>query len=208
MFGTLADLEEITEEPNESGAHRLVLHLSRAPARSLRERQRSLYANSSCGVCGKSSLKTVHLAATPHLDPLNPVISAETLKQLPARLGAHQGNFAETGGLHAAALFSSDGAVYQVFEDIGRHNALDKLLGQAARQGHWPLNGEVLLLSGRVSFELVQKASVAGVPIIAAIGAPSSLAVELAQRYGQTLVGFLRAHRFNIYTHPQRIARS
>ncbi|MFP4542109.1 MAG: formate dehydrogenase accessory sulfurtransferase FdhD [Opitutales bacterium] len=188
-----------------AGGPRLVLELPCAPRRPLRQRQRGLYANSSCGVCGKDALDALRLPLPPPLDPLSPEVTAAALRRLPEALRRHQHNFAETGGLHACALFTPAGELEAVFEDVGRHNALDKLIGQAARTGRWPLRKSVLLLSGRVSFELMQKAAVAEVAVIAAIGAPSSLAVELAQHFGQTLVGFLRADRFNTYSHPQRI---
>lgn len=200
-------IEGMETAPLATGGHRLTIALRHPPQRSLQDRQRGLYANSSCGVCGKAALDRMHLPAVPVLDPLGPVLSHQTLQGLPARLREHQGNFEHTGGLHAAALFSAEGTMYQLFEDIGRHNALDKVLGEAARAGRWPLDASVLVLSGRIGFELVQKAAVAAIPIIAAIGAPSSLAVELAQHFGQTLVGFLREDRFNLYTHPQRIDR-
>lgn len=190
-------------EPNK-----LTCHLSHPPLRSLEHRQRGLYASSSCGVCGKADLTQLELPNIPKLDPLSPQIDSTVLRQLPKTLQLHQGNFENTGGLHAAALFTPDGKLISIFEDIGRHNALDKLIGGATGDIALKLSESVLLLSGRVSYELIQKAAVAKLPIIAALGAPSSLAVELAQKFGQTLIGFLREDRFNIYAHPQRILSS
>ena len=199
-------VERINSAQDDSS--RITLHLSHPPLRSLEHRQRGLYASSSCGVCGKADLAQIELPESPTLDPLAPTIASATLLQLPNTLRLHQGNFKDTGGLHAAALFDCDGTLDSLFEDIGRHNALDKLIGNAAKNGALPLSNSILLLSGRVSYELIQKAAVAQVPIIAALGAPSSLAVELAQHFVQTLIGFLRENRFNIYTHPQRILSS
>jgi len=164
---------------------------------------RHVFSSSSCGVCGKATLDAVAQAFPPvssdaRFDPA-------MLAQLPARLRAEQPVFAATGGLHACALFEADGKIALVREDVGRHNALDKILGRALLDGRLPLTRCGLLLSGRISFELVQKALAAGIPLIAGIGAPSSLAIECAERGGQTLVGFLRADRFNIYTGAYRL---
>jgi FdhD protein len=139
------------------------------------------------------------------LPPASPVVSADIIRTLPDRLRAVQPVFDRTGGLHASALFDSQGEMQAVREDVGRHNALDKLIGRSLLRGHVPLISSVLLVSGRVSFELVQKAAMAGIPILAAVGAPSSLAVQLAEKRGMTLLGFLRQDRFNIYSRPQRI---
>ena len=163
---------------------------------------RHVFSASSCGVCGKTTLDAVlqnfpAVAAGPKFDPAR-------LTELPARLRAAQPGFAVTGGLHASALFEPAGRLELVREDVGRHNAVDKVLGRALLDRRLPLRGHGLLVSGRVSFELVQKALAAGLPLIAGIGAPSTLAVACAERGGVTLVGFLRADRFNVYTGADR----
>jgi FdhD protein len=164
---------------------------------------RSFAANASCGLCGKTTLDDVAVRCPP-VAP-GPEIAGSVLTGLPARLRERQAAFAATGGLHAAARFDPAGNVVAVREDVGRHNALDKLIGHAALDGALPLRGEGVLVSGRISFEIVQKAAVAGVPIICAVSAPSSLAVEAASRFNQTVVGFLRDGRFNVYTGADRI---
>ena len=166
---------------------------------------RNFYTTSSCGVCGKASLEAVRLISKhcPGDDPT--IVSAETLSALPRKLRDKQKVFAATGGLHGAALFASDGAVLVVREDIGRHNAVDKVIGWALEQRRIPLSGTVLLVSGRASFELTQKAVMAGIPVLAAVSAPSSLAVDLASQSGLTLVAFLRGDSMNIYTRPDRV---
>ncbi|MGF7042620.1 formate dehydrogenase accessory sulfurtransferase FdhD [Mucilaginibacter lappiensis] len=171
----------------------------------LQNTERNFYTTSSCGVCGKGSISAIRTVSTinPHVGDL--VIESNLLFQLPVILRRHQAVFADTGGLHASALFSSAGELLLVMEDVGRHNALDKLIGAALAKGWVPLNRHILILSGRASFELVQKAAMSGIQIIAAVGAPSSLAVELADEFNITLAGFLRDNRFNIYTTPQRI---
>ncbi|SHF44555.1 formate dehydrogenase accessory sulfurtransferase FdhD [Streptoalloteichus hindustanus] len=167
--------------------------------------ERNFYTTSSCGVCGKAALDAVRLRTrfSPSGDPAR--VSAATLSGLPAALREAQRVFASTGGLHAAGLFRADGSPLAVREDVGRHNAVDKVLGWALLHGLTPLAGCVLLVSGRASFELVQKAAMAGVPVLAAVSAPSSLAVELAEEQGMTLVGFLRGETMNVYTGAERI---
>ncbi|MDP4215390.1 MAG: formate dehydrogenase accessory sulfurtransferase FdhD [Bacteroidota bacterium] len=167
---------------------------------------RNFYASSSCGVCGKASIaaiRTVSRASKPNrdADPIDPRLILE----LPGRLAGVQRIFADTGGLHAAALFDEKAELLLVKEDVGRHNALDKLIGSALRSLPASFTRSILLLSGRASFELVQKAAMAGIPIIAAVGAPSSLAASLAEEFGITLIGFLRPSRFNIYSVTDRI---
>ncbi len=168
---------------------------------------RNFYTTSSCGVCGKASLDAVRLVSRhgPGDDPST--VCAETLSALPKRLRDAQKVFASTGGLHGAALFSVDGTTLVVREDIGRHNAVDKVIGWALEQGRIPLTATVLLVSGRASFELTQKAVMAGIPVLAAVSAPSSLAVDLASQSGLTLVAFLRGESMNVYTRPDRITR-
>jgi FdhD protein len=168
---------------------------------------RNFYTTSSCGVCGKASLDAVRLISRhcPGDDPST--VTAETLSAMPDRLRDAQKVFASTGGLHGAALFEVDGATLAVREDIGRHNAVDKVIGWALEQDRIPLTGTVLLVSGRASFELTQKAVMAGIPVLAAVSAPSSLAVDLASQSGLTLVAFLRGDSMNVYTRPDRIKR-
>lgn len=168
---------------------------------------RNFYTTSSCGVCGKASLEAVRLISRhgPGDDPS--MVAAETLSAMPDRLREAQKVFASTGGLHGAALFDVDGTTLAVREDIGRHNAVDKVIGWALEQDRVPLTGTVLLVSGRASFELTQKAVMAGIPVLAAVSAPSSLAVDLASQSGLTLVAFLRGDSMNVYTRPDRIKR-
>jgi FdhD protein len=165
--------------------------------------ERRFLANSSCGVCGKAAIGDLEVRCEPVA--AGPRVPASVVRALPARLAEHQRLFGETGGLHAAARFAPTGELIAVREDVGRHNALDKLVGAAVLEQALPLRDEVLLVSGRLSFELVQKAAVAGLPVLCAVSAPSSLAVATAERFGQTLVGFLRDDRFNIYSHPERV---
>jgi FdhD protein len=167
--------------------------------------RRNFYTTSSCGICGKASLDAVAAVSRycPGDDPT--VVAAETLIEMPGQLRAAQKVFASTGGLHGAALFTADGTLLVVREDIGRHNAVDKVLGWAVEQDRIPLSGNVLLVSGRASFELAQKTVMAGVPIMAAVSAPSSLAVDLASQSGVTLVAFLRGDSMNIYSRPDRV---
>ncbi|MGI8623249.1 MAG: formate dehydrogenase accessory sulfurtransferase FdhD [Solirubrobacteraceae bacterium] len=161
---------------------------------------RSFYTTSSCGVCGKGALEEVAVHAPPLPD--GPVVVRDLLAALPDRL--RQPGFARTGGLHATGLFSADGELRLVREDVGRHNAMDKVVGRALVEGLVPLGGHVLCVSGRLSFELVQKACVAGAPILVGVGAPTSLAVRLADDRGLTLCGFARAGRVNVYTRAER----
>jgi FdhD protein len=167
--------------------------------------ERHFYTSSSCGVCGKASIDALRLARRPRLLPGKPVLEAHVIHQLPDILRERQQVFDQTGGLHAAGLFDANSTLLCLREDVGRHNAVDKLVGSQLLAGKLPLAEHVLLVSGRVSFELVQKALMAGIPIIAAIGAPSSLAVELARRHGMTILGFLRQGSFNIYSSPERV---
>ncbi|HZX59770.1 MAG TPA: formate dehydrogenase accessory sulfurtransferase FdhD, partial [Mucilaginibacter sp.] len=165
---------------------------------NLQNTERNFYTTSSCGVCGKGSIASIKTVSAFNNDETENQIGSDTLYLFPAILHKHQEVFADTGGLHASALFDSHGELVMVREDVGRHNALDKLIGAALTDGMLPLNQHILLLSGRASFELVQKAAMAGINIIAAVGAPSSLAVQLAEEFKITLIGFLRGKRFNI----------
>jgi FdhD protein len=163
---------------------------------------RRFYTTSSCGVCGKGALEEVAVLSPPL--SAEPTIPRALAAELPARL--EQPGFDRTGGLHATGLFDADGRLLYSREDVGRHNAMDKVVGRALLDGHLPLSGHVLCVSGRLSFELVQKAAVAGAPILVGVGAPSSLAVELADDRGLTLCGFARRGNVNVYTQPQRIS--
>ena len=165
--------------------------------------RRNFYATSSCGICGKASLDQVQVSCTP-VGP-GPVISRSVLLRLPDALREGQRIFEETGGLHASGLFDATGRLFAVREDIGRHNAVDKLVGHALLAGEIPLSDRILLVSGRASFEIVQKAAMAGVPLVCAVSAPSSLAVAAGGELGLTIVGFLRPGGFNVYSHPERI---
>jgi FdhD protein len=165
--------------------------------------ERHFVATASCGICGKASIDEVALRAAPL--PPGPVVSRSVVLALPDLLRAAQRAFDETGGLHAAGLFSPSGELLTIREDVGRHNALDKVVGSHVLAGTMPLNERILMVSGRVSFEIVQKAAVAGIPVICAVSAPSDLAIETAERLGVTLVGFLRGDGFNVYAHDARI---
>jgi FdhD protein len=166
--------------------------------------KRNFVTSSSCGVCGKASLDALQVRGCPVILG-GPEISAEVLYSLPDSLRRAQGVFETTGGLHAAALFDASGQLIELREDVGRHNALDKLVGWALLTGKLPLRDGVLMVSGRTSFEILQKSLAAGIPIVCAISAPSSLAVDLAREFGITLIGFLRDERCNVYSHRERV---
>jgi FdhD protein len=174
-----------------------------APGFDASSLRRAFYTSSSCGVCGKGAIEEVAVRSPPVESDLRVPLSL--VAELPLRLGAEQPVFAITGGLHATGLFDSDGELLCLREDVGRHNAMDKVLGWAFREGLLPLTGAILCVSGRLSFELVQKAAVAGCPALVAVGAPSSLAVELARERGLTLCGFVRDGRANVYSLPERV---
>lgn len=175
---------------------------------NLKRLERNFYTTSSCGVCGKSSLEALATGATPIKNRNFPLISAEIINNLPIKLRNKQAVFDETGGLHAAALFDTNGKLLFLQEDVGRHNAVDKLIGEQFLNDNLPLVDKILFLSGRASFELVQKAVMAQIPMIAAVSAPSSLAVEAAKEFGITLLGFVRDGRFNVYANVFRVQGS
>ena len=189
------------EEMNQPD-DRITVHLARAFDTSL-VAERHFVATASCGICGKASLDEVAFRA-PDI-PAGPIVSRAVILALPNLLRAAQRAFDETGGLHAAALFSPAGELIAIREDVGRHNALDKLVGSQLLGRAMPLHDRLLMVSGRVSFEIVQKAAVAGIPIVCAVSAPSDLAIEAADRFGVTLVGFLRGDGFNVYANDERI---
>ena len=201
-----ADVIEIAHcQSGNSGTTENILNVFLAPGVSvdLDRLTRHVFASSSCGICGKASIESVHQ----HFDPVesNLTVSAATLSALPEKLRSQQKTFDQTGGLHAAAVFDSTGDLLAIREDVGRHNAVDKILGYALLYDRLPFDSQILLVSGRTSFEILQKALAARIPVIAAISAPSSLAVTFAQESGQTLIGFLRGPTFNVYSHPERI---
>lgn len=164
---------------------------------------RNFYTTSSCGICGKASLEEVEVRCAPL--PPGPIVGRSALLGLPGTMREAQRVFEKTGGLHAAGLFDSTGRMITLREDVGRHNAVDKVVGEMLLAGGLPLSERILMVSGRLSFEIVQKAAVAGIPIACAVSAPSSLAVDAAGRLGMTVVGFLRGDGFNVYAHPDRI---
>jgi FdhD protein len=166
--------------------------------------ERHFYTTSACGVCGKASLEQLELRGCPVI-PAGLEVFAEVIYSLPDKLREEQGLFEATGGLHAAALFDAEGDLVALKEDVGRHNATDKLVGWALLEGRLPLSDQIVIVSGRGSFEILQKCLMAGVPVVCAISAPSSLAVEVARRFGMTLVGFLRGGRFNVYAGFERV---
>ena len=193
-------------EPDGNGLRNSVrVDLAPGVAVDFKRLERHFYTSSSCGVCGKASIEAVAVQGRFDLHAAGMNIGAALLGGLPEALEARQAVFEQTGGLHAAGLFDVQGAIVAVQEDVGRHNALDKVIGQALMNGGIPLTDYGIVLSGRASFELMQKAKMAGCPVLAAVGAPSSLAVELAHEFGITLVGFLKRDRFNIYSRADRI---
>jgi FdhD protein len=197
------ELDDPWGEPGKpSNVLEVELALSELP--DIARLERHFFASSACGVCGKAGIENLRLRGHRRLEG-GPTVPAELLYALPDRLRQAQGVFDATGGLHAAALFDAEGALLAVREDVGRHNALDKLVGWAFAEGRLPLSGGIVLVSGRSSFEIVQKCVAAGVPILCSVSAPSSLAVELASELGLTLVGFLRGRRLNLYAGRERI---
>jgi FdhD protein len=205
-----AQIVSLDSQILDGGNHRgnvVCAVLAEEVAPDFEKMRRHFFAASSCGICGKASIDSVRART---LEPVNPDfrLNAEVLLRLPEALRASQAVFGRTGGLHAAALFSLKGELLVVREDIGRHNAVDKVIGWALLEGRVPLSNVVLLVSGRGGFEIVQKSIVAGVPVVASVSAPSSLAVQLARELRQTLVGFLRGRRFVIYAGEERIEKA
>ncbi len=206
LFRRSSDIFEITHCAATSPAGKgnvIDVLLMRPNKLDLSRLSRHVFTSSSCGICSRNAIQTVTRRRKPFGSTLR--VKASLLQRLPGHLKSVQESFHRTGGAHACALFQADGSLVAMREDVGRHNALDKLVGLALLEKKTPLNSSILLLSGRSSFEMVQKAYAAGIPLVAAIGAPSSLAVELARQTGQTLVGFLRRSSMNIYTGSERI---
>jgi FdhD protein len=201
--GLAASRDQITM--HQSRPNVVDMQVAGAGGPDLGRLRRNFYTTSSCGVCGKASLEALELAGCPMLPAASASIDSEVLYQLPEALRRTQMVFDHTGGLHAAALFDFEGNLLGAREDVGRHNAVDKLIGCEFLGGRIREAERLLLVSGRVSFEIVQKALMAGIPVLAAVGAPSSLAVEVALRFRLTLIGFLRNHRFNVYSGHGRL---
>ena len=193
--------------PYQPERNRVLVQLSPTTTVSMANLERNFYTTSSCGICGKASLLALRSVCPPRL-PNTLRVTASLLYSLPSRLRSEQSVFESTGGLHASGLFDGDGKLYSVREDVGRHNAVDKLIGAEFLADRVPLRDRILLLSGRASFELLQKALMAGIAMVVSVGAPSSLAVQVAREFDITLVGFLRADHFNVYQGADRISGS
>ncbi len=204
--GILEEINQIKKiVSDELIENKVTVDLTEETNVDLQKLERHFYTTSSCGICGKSSIDAIITVTSPKLKVESLMLSTEVIYQLPLKLRQQQSVFESTGGLHASALFDITGNLILVREDVGRHNALDKLIGAALNQNMLPLSDCILLLSGRASFELIQKAAMAGIKFVAAVGSPSSLAVELAKEFDITLIGFLREQRFNIYCGEKRI---
>jgi FdhD protein len=192
----------------DTGHHNVIrVELSPTVKVDLGRLQRHFYTTSSCGVCGKASLDALHAIGVEPIDADGPMFAEQILTEVPGSLRVAQDTFDKTGGLHAAAVFDTDGNLVTTMEDIGRHNAVDKVIGFLLRNHKLPGSNYGLMVSGRASYELMQKAAVAGIPLLAAVSAPSSLAVQVAQEFNMTLVGFLRGNTFNIYSGAERVVR-
>ena len=206
VIGGAADLWRLAhcDDPETEGQNIVEAHLAPGVAFDPERFRRNVYTTSSCGICGKATIELLETAC-----PRRPAgrfrVGPGILKALPSRLAQAQAVFSQTGGLHASGLFRPDGSLLRSREDVGRHNALDKRIGSFLLEDDIPLDEAILLVSGRASFELVQKSLVAGIPVLCAVGAPSTLAIETAEAYGQTLIGFLRDDRFNVYAGSERL---
>jgi len=197
--------EDVLKTTTAVGSQRVTVHLKPDIDPDLARLQRNFYATSSCGVCGKSSLDALEYSySNLHFAQSLPPLSADLISVLPQKLLSTQSLFELTGGIHAAGVFDWSGALVWQAEDVGRHNAVDKIAGYALKNGLLPFNQHLLVLSGRACFELLHKALALSIPVVVAVGAPSSLAIETAQRFGQTLIGFTREGRFNVYTGKER----
>jgi FdhD protein len=192
-------------QPVPFAENKIMVKLVANESPSLQKSERNFYTTSSCGVCGKTSIEAIRTVSVYENGPDAMRVKADLFYGLPAALLGQQDVFESTGGLHASALFDLDGNFVMLREDVGRHNALDKVIGKAFLDDRLPLDKEILLLSGRASFELVQKTAMAGIKIVVSVGAPSSLAMQLAKECGMTLIGFLQSARFNIYSGDHRV---
>ena len=196
--GLIASAEDVESVRHWSSPNVIRVGLREGARIDASKLDRHFYTTSSCGVCGKTSIEALRIATTIHPLQSQPVTGA-LIHEMPQRLVEHQAAFRATGGLHAAAIFDFNGLLIRSREDIGRHNAVDKVIGSLFRERRTPLSDTVLMVSSRASFEIVQKAIVAGIPVVAAVGAPSSLAIDLAAEFHVTLLGFVRNERFNVY---------
>jgi FdhD protein len=204
--GEIAAISYCVDQDVDEAQRFNIVNVRLATARlpDLRTLERNFFTSSACGVCGKDSLDALEVrGAAPAPDGLT--VEADLIKELPDKLRAAQGLFEKTGGLHAAGVFDASGALVAAREDVGRHNAVDKVVGRSLLEGELPLDHQVLMVSGRTSYEIMQKALAAGIPVVCGVSAPSSLAVDLAQRFNMTLIGFLREERFNIYAGSDRV---
>ncbi len=197
--------EYLAHKSDLSRENRLLIGLSRDVDFDIKKLERHFYTSSSCGVCGKASIEAIETKCDLQLIHNQPIVDKKIISSLPNILRDSQDLFKKTGGIHAAGLFDVKGNLLLLREDVGRHNAVDKVIGAALQKGLFPLSDYILQVSGRTSFELVQKTLMAGIPILSAVGAPSSLAVDLAREYGMTLLGFVKGGRFNIYAGGERI---
>jgi FdhD protein len=204
--GDIAAIEVCGPPAPDSGNHNVIrVELDKTVEVDLARLQRHFYTTSSCGVCGKTSLDALRVVGAEPMPSSSACFAENVLLAMPGKLRELQATFDETGGLHAAGAFDTDGTLTVTMEDVGRHNAVDKVIGRLLLDGKLPASNLGLMVSGRASFELMQKALMAGMPLLAAVSAPSSLAVELAQEFNMTLVGFLRGNTFNVYAGEQRI---
>lgn len=204
-YSQVKKIQHIPRWDPEPEENTILVELNEEVEVDLKKMERHFYTTSSCGVCGKASIEAIQMQNFSALPKNYPVFFAERIHYFPKVLLEKQSIFAQTGGLHAAALFDTMGKLHLLREDVGRHNAVDKLIGAACMVNMLPLEDFLILVSGRASFELIQKSVMAGIPILAAVGAPSSLAIQLAKEVGMTVLGFVREKRFNVYSHQERL---
>jgi len=204
-----SEIEKISVKGNNEGNYdidnSLVVTLKKGSQLDLKNLQRHFMVNSSCGVCGKGSLNAIEIVYEPNIERMKPMVSVDLITKLPEILMAKQQQFADTGGVHASALFSADGELIHMAEDVGRHNALDKLIGYARRNSILRPFEQFVMCSGRLSFDIMQKALMAGIGMVIGIGAPTSLSLDLARKFDITLIGFVKKNKYNIYNGEWRI---